>query len=130
VLQPPSLTNQYAAMPSLHVGWNLLVGIAVVRHASWWAGKGFGMLMPAAMVAAVVLTANHYLLDAVAGGALALIGLAIARTLAGFSRRTSRQPRSAATAPGGSIADDRPWTPPGARAPGSRPTEPGSLGAY
>ena len=28
-LQPPSLTNQYAAMPSLHFGWNLLVGIVL-----------------------------------------------------------------------------------------------------
>lgn len=34
VLQPPSMTNQYAAMPSLHVGWNLLMGIAMVRYAS------------------------------------------------------------------------------------------------
>ena len=32
VLQPPSLTNQYAAMPSFHVGWDLLVGIALVRE--------------------------------------------------------------------------------------------------
>ena len=30
VLQPPGLVNKYAAMPSLHVGWNLLAGIA------WW----------------------------------------------------------------------------------------------
>ena len=28
-LQPPGLTNQYAAFPSLHFGWNLVVGIAV-----------------------------------------------------------------------------------------------------
>ena len=31
VLQPPALVNKFAAMPSLHVGWNLLVGIVVFR---------------------------------------------------------------------------------------------------
>ena len=30
VLQPPAFVNQYAAMPSLHAGWDLLVGIAIV----------------------------------------------------------------------------------------------------
>ena len=30
-LQPPSLTNQYAAMPSLHFGWNLVVGVVLLR---------------------------------------------------------------------------------------------------
>ena len=34
-LQPPGLTNQYAAFPSLHFGWNLVVGIAV-----WGATEG------------------------------------------------------------------------------------------
>ena len=32
-LQPPSLVNPYAAMPSLHVGWDLLAGIAVFTAA-------------------------------------------------------------------------------------------------
>jgi hypothetical protein len=30
VLQPPAFINQYAAMPSLHVGWNLLLGLALI----------------------------------------------------------------------------------------------------
>jgi hypothetical protein len=34
VLQPPAFVNQYAAMPSLHAGWDLLVGIAIVTAAS------------------------------------------------------------------------------------------------
>ena len=32
VLQPPGLVNKYAAMPSLHVGWNLLAGICLVAR--------------------------------------------------------------------------------------------------
>ncbi len=75
LLQPPQLTNQYAAFPSLHFGWNLLIGIALIREAPRIPVRAFGAALPLAMLAAVVLTANHYLIDAVAGGAVALIGL-------------------------------------------------------
>lgn len=78
VLQPPSLTNQFAAMPSLHVGWNLLMGIAIVTFASGRFWKVFGAIMPLAMYVATILTANHYFLDGIVGSALALTGLAIA----------------------------------------------------
>lgn len=78
VLQPPSLTNQFAAMPSLHVGWNLLMGIAIVTYASSRFWKVFGVLMPLAMYMATILTANHYFIDGIVGSALALTGLAIA----------------------------------------------------
>jgi hypothetical protein len=78
VLQPPAFVNKYAAVPSLHVGWDLLMGIAVVRYARRPAVRAVGVLMPVAMVVAVVLTGNHYVLDAVAGAAVALTGLAVA----------------------------------------------------
>ncbi len=78
VLQPPSLVNKYAALPSLHVGWNLLVGLAVFRAGTSWFVRGFGILSPLAMVAAVVLTGNHYVVDAALGVAVALTGLALA----------------------------------------------------
>jgi hypothetical protein len=78
VLQPPPLTNQYAALPSLHFGWNLLIGIALMRESTHRAGRLVGAALPLAMLAAVVLTANHYLVDTLAGGAIALIGLRLA----------------------------------------------------
>lgn len=78
VLQPPAFTNPYAAMPSLHVGWNLLMGIAIVQCATTRWARAFGMLMPLVMLLATVVTANHYLLDGVAGAVVALVGLAIA----------------------------------------------------
>ena len=77
VLQPPSLTNIYASMPSLHFGWNLLVGIAILRHARTILGRLFGILLPIAMFSAIILTANHYIVDGVASGAFALTALAI-----------------------------------------------------
>jgi membrane-associated phospholipid phosphatase len=78
VLQPPAFTNQYAAMPSLHVGWNLLMGIAIVRHASTRWARAFGWTMPLVMWIATIVTANHYLVDGVAGAIVALTGLAVA----------------------------------------------------
>jgi membrane-associated phospholipid phosphatase len=73
VLQPPAFVNQYAAMPSLHVGWDALIGIALAGHARRRWVRWMGALLPAAMVFAVVLTANHYVLDVIAGLALILV---------------------------------------------------------
>lgn len=78
ILQPPSLVNKYAAIPSLHVGWNLLVGIVVWRVGRAWKFRIPALASPVLMIAAVMLTANHYLLDAVAGALVALIGFAVA----------------------------------------------------
>jgi PAP2 superfamily len=78
-LQPRELTNIYAALPSLHFGWDLLVGLALFRYASWRIVRIAGLLAPAAMGLAVVATANHFVLDVPAGGAVALTGLLLAR---------------------------------------------------
>jgi hypothetical protein len=81
VLQPPAFTNKYAAVPSFHFGWNLLVGIAWFRawRDRWW--RWAGVVMPVAMAWAVVVTANHWIVDVAAGGVIALVGLAVARRL-------------------------------------------------
>lgn len=84
VLQPPGFTNQYAAVPSLHFGWNLLIGISVFRCAHAWPVRTFGVVLPIAMFFAIVLTANHWIFDAIAGAAVALAGLGIAY---GFANR-------------------------------------------
>ena len=88
VLQPPSLTNQFAAMPSLHFGWNLLMGIAIWRHARGRLPRLFSAVMPMLMFVAIVLTANHYVLDGVAGMAVAVTGLGVASRFAARQRRT------------------------------------------
>jgi hypothetical protein len=75
LLQPPSLTNQFAAVLSLHFGWNLLIGIALFRESRHRLGRLFGVRLPMLMLAAVVLPENHYLVDTVAGGTIVLIGL-------------------------------------------------------
>ena len=93
VLQPPAFVNQYAAMPSLHVGWDLVVGLAIVAAATGVTMRTVGRLMPVVMAAATVLTANHYVLDVLAGAAFGLAGWAIAL---GLEKRRER--RAAASA--------------------------------
>jgi hypothetical protein len=86
-LQPPAFVNQYAAMPSLHAGWDLLVGLAIFSAATTVGLRLVGLLMPLLMVWAVVATANHYVLDVVAGIVVVLIGHAVALRLEGRRAR-------------------------------------------
>ena len=73
--------NAYAAMPSLHIAWSMwcaLVFAPAFRH--WWA-RALVFLYPVATLFCIVVTANHYILDA-AGGALVLgTGYLMGRTL-------------------------------------------------
>jgi hypothetical protein len=63
------VANQFAAMPSLHVGWALLVAIAVIRvSSSRW--RWLALIHPAVTVSVVVITANHYWLDGIVAAAL------------------------------------------------------------
>jgi hypothetical protein len=80
-----AFVNPYAAMPSLHFGWDLLLGIAIIgcfrgtRGA--WVAVPIGVLLPLSQVFAITMTANHFLLDAVAGGIVALAGLGLSAAL-------------------------------------------------
>ncbi|MER5205904.1 phosphatase PAP2 family protein [Streptomyces sp. NPDC002825] len=72
------LTNQYAAMPSLHVGWALWCGVMLWRYGRGPLTKAFGVAYPLVTALVVMGTANHYLLDAVAGVAVMGAGLLLA----------------------------------------------------
>jgi hypothetical protein len=84
---PDSLVNLYAAMPSLHVAWAAWCAAAVViatrsrwRHLAW--------LYPAATTFVVLASANHFVLDVIAGLAVMFLGLlaAGATSVAGWRR--------------------------------------------
>jgi PAP2 superfamily len=67
-----SMINLYAAMPSLHVAWAVWVGLAISRSVNHPA-RHLAWCYPVLTTAVVLGTANHYLLDAVAGAAIALL---------------------------------------------------------
>ncbi|MEE9249207.1 MAG: phosphatase PAP2 family protein, partial [Dehalococcoidia bacterium] len=64
-----SYYNQYSAMPSMHFGWILLISTVFLRSGVKPL-RIFGVVYPALVLAAIVVTANHYILDAVVGGSI------------------------------------------------------------
>ena len=72
-------SNQYAAMPSLHAGWAIWCGLAVAVLASRSWVRTLAVVYPVTTVVVTLLTANHYLLDAVAGAAVLALALAVVR---------------------------------------------------
>ncbi|MFE6359483.1 bifunctional glycosyltransferase 87/phosphatase PAP2 family protein [Streptomyces sp. NPDC057806] len=78
-----ALTNQYAAMPSLHFGWSLWCGlvIAIVAAKAWM--KALGLLHPFLTLTAIVVTGNHWVLDAAGGAAVVGAGFGLTYLLQG-----------------------------------------------
>jgi hypothetical protein len=82
-----SVSNQYAAMPSLHTGWSLWCAVAVIDLARRRWIKVLAACYPICTVIVILGTANHFILDAV-GGVVALAcglvaAMVIGRTAAG-----------------------------------------------
>lgn len=91
IAHPSGFINEYAALPSFHLGWHALAAIMLARYlpTPW---RFVLAVPPTLMAAAIVFTANHYVIDGVAGVGLSLAGLAVARRLHGQT-----QPRSLPT---------------------------------
>jgi hypothetical protein len=117
-----SVANQFAAMPSLHFGWSVIVaaGFVVVIRNRW---RWLALAHPVITLAAIVATANHYWLDAAVAGVLVA---AVAAVTVAPAMRRSRQvepPRAAAAEPAddGGRCDDLRAGVVGARPDRSRP---------
>lgn len=64
-----TVSNQFAAMPSLHVGWALLIAVVVIRTAESWL-RWATIAHPILTTLVVVVTANHYWIDALVSALL------------------------------------------------------------
>ena len=69
-----SVANQFAAMPSLHFGWALIVAIGLGRLTR--RGRRAWMVHPVITLLAIVVTGNHYWIDAAVAGALVVAAVA------------------------------------------------------
>lgn len=94
-----ALTNQYAAMPSLHFGWSLWCGLVIAIVAPKWWLKALGLLHPLFTVTAIVATGNHWVLDAVGGALVVGGGFGLAYLLQGPRARTAAPPAEAGREP-------------------------------
>jgi len=93
--------DQLSAMPSIHIGWALLVALVVVATArTRW--RWLALAYPALTTLAVVVTANHFWLDGIAAAVLLALAIGVQRAagpayraLAGAARRSRLAPAAA-----------------------------------
>ena len=83
------VSNQYAAMPSLHIGWSTWCMIVLLRFGKRKRTKYLAVLYPLLTLTAIVATANHYILDAAGGLVIVGAGYLVARLA---ERLTTRSP--------------------------------------
>jgi hypothetical protein len=88
-------TNEFAAMPSLHVGWALWCAGVLLVLAQGRLVRLLAAAYPVVTTFVVVATANHYLLDVVAGAAVVAAGASVAHGLA--VARPATRPAAPAT---------------------------------
>ncbi|MEU4173251.1 phosphatase PAP2 family protein [Streptomyces sp. NPDC026665] len=73
------MSNQYAAMPSMHIGWALWCGLTLFALAKAPWARILGVLYPVATLVVIVATANHFWLDAVGGLLCLAFGFLVTR---------------------------------------------------
>jgi hypothetical protein len=88
-----AIANPFAAMPSLHFAWALWCGTLLWSFARHPALRALSVIYPALTLLAIVVTANHYWLDAVGG---AIIFVAASQVLRGLRGRTLRKAQAVA----------------------------------
>jgi PAP2 superfamily len=62
-----ALTNLYAAVPSMHVAFALIIGWPLARLARWRAVRALWFVYPFVVTFVIIATANHFLLDSMLG---------------------------------------------------------------
>ncbi|MFF2651910.1 phosphatase PAP2 family protein [Streptomyces sp. NPDC058045] len=74
-----NMSNQYAAMPSMHIGWSLWCGLTLfaLSRVPWV--RVLALVYPALTLVVIVATANHFWLDAAGGMVCLAFGFAVAR---------------------------------------------------
>jgi membrane-associated phospholipid phosphatase len=77
-----ALLNPYAAVPSMHVAFALMIGWPLARLVRWRALRILWLLYPLLMAFVIIATANHFILDAMFGALTAAVSAYGARWLA------------------------------------------------
>ncbi|MEV6160340.1 phosphatase PAP2 family protein [Streptomyces sp. NPDC052052] len=86
-----NMSNQYAAMPSMHIGWSLWCGLTIFALVSAPWARILGLLYPAVTLLVIVSTANHFWLDALGGMVCLAFGYVV--SYAWYGALTHQLPR-------------------------------------
>jgi membrane-associated phospholipid phosphatase len=89
--------NPYAAVPSMHCAFALMVGISAARLSRHWYTRALWALWPALVIWVVIVTGNHYWMDAALGGLVAALSALVAHRLLARARPEAWAWRSPAT---------------------------------
>ncbi|MFJ5232335.1 phosphatase PAP2 family protein [Kitasatospora sp. NPDC088391] len=89
------VSNQFAAMPSMHIGWSMWCGLTIFFLARRPWVRALGLAYPLVTLSVIISTANHFWLDAVGGEICLAVGFLAARLI--YHTWTYRLPRQ----PGG-----------------------------
>jgi hypothetical protein len=68
-----SLYNPFAAVPSMHIGYAVIVGASLVRYGTSFFLRALGVCYPALVLLVIVATGNHFLFDAAAGAGVSVV---------------------------------------------------------
>lgn len=104
---PDSLADQYAAMPSLHVGWAILVAIGIIATTrSRW--RWLSLAHPVLTALVVAATANHFWLDGLVAAGLLAACLVLVRAFTAHDGDDLRVPDFVPVLPVASFPDRMP----------------------
>jgi hypothetical protein len=113
------MSNQYAAMPSMHIGWSLWCGLTIflLAKAPW--ARILGLLYPTATLIVIVATANHFWMDAVGGVVCLTFGFAVSYVW--FGTHPHRLPKLVEPATVETVAQDEEAEPVARKVPADSP---------
>ncbi len=78
--------NPYAAVPSMHCAFALMVGLSAAKLSCHWYTRALWTMWPALVVWVVVVTGNHFWIDAALGAAVAVTSAVVAHRLLARAR--------------------------------------------
>lgn len=84
-----TISNQFAAMPSVHIAWSTWCVFALYPYAKKMWLKIPLVLYPVATLFVIVVTSNHYLLDAVGGWTVLTLGYLVSRIISSYTTRSA-----------------------------------------
>jgi hypothetical protein len=74
--QHERFSNPVAAVPSLHAGWALALGVGLMLYAKNSLLRAAGVIYPFAVLLTIVVTGNHFIFDAATGALVMAVGFA------------------------------------------------------
>jgi hypothetical protein len=75
------VANQYAAMPSMHIVWAVIVACVIIPRTSRRWVRVCAAVYPVITTLAIMITGNHYIIDAIGAVAIVAVGYGLARAV-------------------------------------------------